>query len=139
MTAAEDAILPLLAIQSHPSLGLSKPFDLKIPASPTLTQQSLTITLPPTHTHLLIIPHVPVALTSRPYRLFVKVNDNRVSETVKPGVERRKDEPQFEARLERGVVTRIEVEVLAGSKEKRGGKEAVELERCGVFVHVLRG
>lgn len=58
---------------------------------------------------------------------------------MKPGVERRKDEPHFEARLERGAVTRIEVEVLAGSKERRGGKEAVELERCAVFVHVLRG
>ena len=61
-----------------------------------------------------------------------------MSETVKPGVERKKDEPHFEARLDRGTVTRIEVEVLAGSKEKKGGKEAVELERCSVFVHVLR-
>jgi len=104
-----------------------------------LTQQSLTITVPASHTHLLITPHVPVALTSRPYRLFVKVNDNRVSETVKPGMERDKSRPQFEARLTRGEVTRIEVEVLAGSAEKKGGREVVELERDTVFVHVLKG
>jgi hypothetical protein len=97
------------------------------------------MTVPSTHYYFQITPHIPVGLTTRPYRLFVTVNGQRMSEYTKPGSERIKDHPLFEARLERGMVNRIEVEVLAGKGTVgKGGKEEVELERCSLFVHVMR-
>jgi hypothetical protein len=138
-TAGANSIMPSISISTHPQLGLSKPFRLKIPASNTLTQQSITVTVPSTHYYLQIVPHIPVALTGRPYRVFVVVNSTRQSEFIKPGAERDKTRPLFEARLERGGVNRIEIEVLAGKEKKNAsGKEEVELERCTVFVHVLK-
>jgi hypothetical protein len=138
-TAAADSILPSLTFATHPALSLSKPMNLTIPAHPRNTQQSVTVTVPSTHYYFQITPHVPVGLTNRPYRLFVTVNGQRVSEYTKPGTERIKDRPLFEARLERGMVNRIEVEVLAGkANATKGGKEEVELEKCTLYVHVLR-
>jgi hypothetical protein len=62
-----------------------------------------------------------------------------MSEYIKPGAERDKSRPVFEARLERGTVGRIEVEVLAGKGTVgKGGKEEVEWEKCTIFVHVWR-
>jgi len=67
------------------------------------------------------------------------VNGQRLSEYIKPGEERDKTHPVFEARLERGSVGRIEVEVLAGKGIKgKDGKEEVEWEKCTVFIHVMR-
>jgi hypothetical protein len=86
-----------------------------------------------------VVPHIPVGLTQRPYRVFVTVNGHRTSEIIKPGVERDKSKPTFEARLDRGTVGRIEVEVLAGKGPSgKGGKEEVEWEKCTIFVHVWR-
>lgn len=81
-----DALLPTITLSAHPSLSLPRPFRLFIPASPTLLQHSVTITLPSTHDYLQIVPHVPVALASppRPYRLFVTVNGVRLIEVAKP-------------------------------------------------------
>jgi hypothetical protein len=138
-TAAADSILPSLTFATHPALSLSKPMNLTIPAHSSNTQQSVTVTVPSTHYYFQITPHVPVGLTNRPYRLFVVVNGQRVSEYTKPGTERVKDRPLFEARLEKGMVNRIEVEVLAGKvNATKGGKEEVELEKCTLYVHVLR-
>lgn len=63
-----------------------------------------------------------------------------MSEYIKPGAERDKTHPLFEARLERGMVSRVEVEVMAGKGiVGKGGKEEVDWERVSIFVHVLRG
>ena len=105
-----------------------------------MTQQSVAITVPATHHYFQIVPHIPVGLTNRPYRLFVTVNGQRLSEVIKPGIERDKEKPVFEARVERGTVGRVEVEVLAGKGTVgKAGKEEVEWEKVTVFVHVLRG
>jgi hypothetical protein len=139
ITAAADSVLQSLAFATHPALGLPKPMTVTIPAHPTNTQQSVTVTVPSTHYYFQITPHIPVGLTNRPYRLFVMVNGLRMSEYIKPGTERVKDRPVFDARLERGIVNRIEVEVLAGKGTLgKGGKEEVDLEKCTVFVHVMR-
>lgn len=112
---------------------------MKIPAHHTATQQSIALTVPYTHQYFQVVPHIPVGLTQRPYRVFVTVNGQRMSETIKPGVERDKSRPIFEARLERGIVGRIEVEVLAGKGPSgKSGKEEVEWEKCTIFVHVWR-
>lgn len=122
---------------------------MSIPASNKLISQSLTVSLPYAHTSLQITPHIPVALTQRPYRIFVTVNGQRMTEVVRQGVAVSNDRsrPIYEGRLERGTVNRIEVEVLAakelgrsstGAGGLREAKEGVDMERCTVFVHLLR-
>ena len=149
ISGAKDALLPQLTLQSHPQLHLPRPIAVTIPASNRLTHQSITLSLPSAHHYLQVIPYLPVALSNRPYRIFVSVNGTRTVEVVRPGGlgERDKTRPLFEARLERGRVNRIEVEVLAGKDGGRGtatvvngvgGKEGVEWERCTIFVHSLK-
>lgn len=59
------------------------------------------------------------------------------------GVEsgKKKGEPVFEAKLVGGV-NRIEVEIVAEKVDKEGeaegGKDAVEVEKCTVFLHLAR-
>ncbi|RDI89645.1 hypothetical protein Vi05172_g691 [Venturia inaequalis] len=134
-----SSILPDVTLITHPALKLAKPLTVKIPAHATTTQQSITLTVPFTHQYFQVVPHLPVGLTQRPYRVFVTVNGQRMSEAIKPGAERDKSRPIFEARLERGTVGRIEVEVLAGKGPSgKSGKEEVEWEKCSIFVHVWR-
>jgi hypothetical protein len=117
-----------------------KPFNARIPASSTSLHQSVTFALSGADYFLQVTPHIPVGLTNRPYRLFVTLNGSRISETIKPAVtERDKTRPQFEARLDRGVVNKIEVEILAGkASEAAGEKDEVEWEKLTCFVHCLR-
>ena len=84
-------------------------------------------------------------MLSRAYRIWVHVDGRRVS--ARPVQEGEKRGMMFEARLERGTVGRIEVEVLAEKAKVRGmeeedeeeGKEAmVEREKVTAFVHVVR-
>lgn len=70
-----------------------------------------------------------------------------MSPQIRPGEEQDKSRPVYEARLERGTVGRIEVEVLAEKAagnvngvagEKKEGKDEVDREKVSVFVHVMR-
>ncbi|EOD51898.1 Bromodomain containing protein [Neofusicoccum parvum] len=159
-----DALLPNVAIHSHPALKLQRPFKFNIPASATLTQQSITISLPGTHSSIQVKPYVPVAQTQRPWRLFVTVNNTRISEVYQPPTQaqqqqpnasgspekqqpqppREKGHPLFEARLQPGV-NRIDIEVVAGTApmQVRGQpvpkeRDAVEMEKCTVFVNLMK-
>ncbi|KAL0257352.1 hypothetical protein SLS55_008163 [Diplodia seriata] len=159
-----DALLPNIAIHSHPALKLSRPFKFNIPASKSLSQQSITMSLPSSHSSIQIKPVVPVAQTQRPWRLFVNVNNTRISEVYQPPTQqqqqqqpnssgspekpqqqaREKGHPIFEARLQPGV-NRIDVEVIAGTApmQVRGQpvpkeRDAVEMEKCTVFVNLMR-
>lgn len=118
------------------------------------------MTLPHNLNYVQIVPHVPVALTGRLYRLFVTVNNTRVLEVnrIPPsgsinganGVEggKEKGKPLFEGKLIPGSVNRIEVECIAEKELKKGDnkkngdvkdpKELVELEKCTIFLHVMR-
>ena len=99
---------------------------------------------------------MPIALTNRLYRLFVIVNGNKTFEVnrvpVTAGVNgsgeaaayeggKKKGEPVFEAKLVGGV-NRIEVEIVAEKVAKDGetvsGKDAVEIEKYTVFLHLAR-
>lgn len=151
-----DAVLPNITINSHPALKLSRPFRFNIPASPTLTQQSITISLPGTHSSIQIKPYVPVAQTQRPWRLFVTVNNTRISEVYQPPTltqqpsssnsggspekqqqppqqqqPREKGHPLFEARLQPGI-NRIDVEVIAGTAPMQVRGQPVPKERDSV-------
>jgi hypothetical protein len=127
-------------LSTHPALSLTKPFKARIPASATSLHQSVTFSLSGSHYYLQLTPHIPVGLTNQPYRLFVTVNGTRLSEIVRPASgERDKTKPLFEARLDRGSVNKIEVEVLAGKAGvKSGEKDDVEWEKLTCFIHCLR-
>jgi len=137
--AASEALLPSILLNTHPLLNLQKPWAYSIPASRDSTQQSLTLTLPSTHHYLQIIPHIPVALTTRLYRLFVTVNNTKMLEVTRQDGQKEKGRPFYEGKLVQGV-NRIEVEVVAEKeKGKKGGdKGDVEGEKCTIFVHLMR-
>jgi hypothetical protein len=130
-------ILPTMKIATHPGLHLDVPYSYVIPASDTTLHSSMTFTLPTTHHVLHLVPHIPVAATTRLFRLFVTVNGIRQPEYVRPGIERDKERPLYEARLDIGAVNRIEVELLAGGLMKNG-KEEIQWEKMLVFVHVRK-
>jgi len=158
-TAIADALIYSLLITSHPSLALPNPFTHHLPASPLLSHHLLTLTLPYTHSILQFEPSLNPSLggttsttpshhtngkyTSptverRPYKLFVLVNGQRVQANFLPGQARL----QYDVRLGVGM-NRVEVECVAlavGEKQASPGTrgEALEVERIGVFINVLR-
>lgn len=115
------------------------------------------MTIDSSHSYLQVTPKVPIALTGRLYRLFVTVNGNRTLEVNRvpvtagingaspgPGYEggKKKGEPVFEAKLVGGV-NRIEVELVAEKEHKtptesKDPKEQVEVEKCTIFLHLMR-
>jgi len=124
-------------IATHPALPLVKPFSVKIPASTKSLHQSVAFSLPASHYYLHITPDIPVGATHRPYRLFVTVNGTRLSEQLKAGYERDKCRPLFEARLDRGQVHKIEVEVLAAKANAKTGRD-LQWEKITCLAHIMR-
>lgn len=165
----DEALIPKITISTHPALNLPKPYTTTIPANKQKANYSVTINLPPTHSYLQIVPFIPVALTSRLYRLFVMVNGNKTLEVnrvpVTAGINgastgastgagtgaaalayeggKKKGEPLFEAKLVPGV-NRVEIEIIAEKDKKakgvegKEGKEQVDIEKCTIFVHLMR-
>ncbi|KAF2729125.1 Bromodomain-containing protein [Polyplosphaeria fusca] len=157
LKSTNEALIPNITLNTHPAISLPKPFTVSIPASKQKTTHSVTISLPHSHSYLQVIPRVPVALTGRLYRLFVLVNGNKTFEVnripVTAGINgntggagyeggKKKGEPVYEAKLIGGV-NRIEVEVIAekdkkGKPESKEPKEHVEVEKCTIFVNLMR-
>ncbi|KAF2835544.1 Bromodomain-containing protein [Patellaria atrata CBS 101060] len=141
-----NSILPSLSLTTSPLCGLPRPWNHTIHALPTKVQQSITLSLPPTHHAVQIVPTVPVALTDRPYRLFVTVNGARLMETHRTQEDKNKEKgrPLFDGRLQAGV-NRIEVEVIAATAAPppRGSgikpqEEKIEWEKMTVYVNLMR-
>jgi hypothetical protein len=154
----DEALIPKITLNTHPALNPSKPWSVQIPANKQKTMYSATMVVAPANSYIQVIPKVPIALTSRMYRLFVTVNGNKTLEANRvpvtagingtspgPGYEggKKKGEPLFEAKLVAGV-NRIEVEIVAEKDRKgqpEGGsakKEDVEIEKCTIFLHLPR-
>ncbi|CAN9189954.1 unnamed protein product [Alternaria alternata] len=154
----DEALIPKITLNTHPALNPSKPWSVNIPANKQKTMYSATMVVAPANSYIQVIPKVPIALTSRMYRLFVTVNGNKTLEANRvpvtagingtspsPGYEggKKKGEPLFEAKLAAGV-NRIEVEIVAEKDRKglpeSGGakKEDVEIEKCTIFLHLPR-
>ncbi|KAF1942646.1 Bromodomain-containing protein [Clathrospora elynae] len=152
-----EALLPKVSLNTHPALNLPKPWSVNVHAHKQKTAHSATIVAPSTNSYIQITPKVPIALTNRMYRLFVTVNGqktlevNRVPVTAgingtSPGsgyeAGKKKGEPVFEAKLNGGV-NRIEVEIIAekgrqDQPESGNAKDHVEIEKCTIFLHVMR-
>lgn len=105
-----------------------------------------------------MVPHLPVALTGRPWRTFYFLNGKPYSETPRVNQQmsngvpatyesgRKKGEPLYEAKLQPGVTNKIEIEVIA-EKDRKGRpvpenvkdfKELCDVEKCTIFVHFVR-
>ncbi|KAI1567426.1 Transcription factor chromatin remodeling, contains bromodomain protein [Pyrenophora tritici-repentis] len=154
----QEALIPSITLNTHPALAATAPWSVKILADKRKTAYSATMVVAPTNSYIQVIPRVPIALTSRMYRLFVTVNGNKTLEANRvpvtagingaspgPGYEggKKKGEPLFEGKLAAGV-NRIEVEIVA-EKERKGQvesgsakKEEVEIEKCTIFLHLQR-
>ena len=158
MIGHQEALIPSIALNTHPALNATPPWSVKILADKQKTSYSATMVVAPSNSYIQVIPRVPIALTSRMYRLFVTVNGNKTLEANRvpvtagingaspgPGYEggKKKGEPLFEAKLVGGV-NRIEVEIVAekdrkGQPESGGAKkEEVEIEKCTIFLHLPR-
>src|SRR5450432_1156390 len=97
-----------LSIATHPGLNISRHFRMDLAPSPTMTQQSITINLPPTHYYLQIKPTIAPALLERQHKLFVTSGTSRLQAMPAiPGHNVDTRNPLFEARLLPGV-NRIE-------------------------------
>ena len=154
-TGITQALIPKITIGTAPSLHLPKPFKLTIPANKTKAIQSVTVNLPPSHSHIHIVPYLPVALDGRPYRTFYTLNGKPHSEILRappmPGINgaarayegpKKKGEPLYDAKLNPGI-NRIEIEVIAekdrkGEPESKDPKDQVEIEKCIIFVNLMR-
>ena len=139
--AAEDSILPLLTISTHPTLKVDNQFCFHFPASDTQTQISKIVTFPAQNNIIQIEPSLAPSIDLRPYRLFVTVNGQRMTQKRRPITNMQEpSRPLFEAKLNYGV-NPIEVEVVAAVAAKVGpknGTEHLEVEKMTIFAHVLR-
>lgn len=154
----DEALIPKITLNTHPALNLAKPWSVSVHASKQKMTHSATIAVSATHSYIQITPQVPIALTTRLYRLFVTVNGNRTLEVNRvpvtagingsspgPGYEggKKKGEPVFEAKLIGGV-NRIEVEIVAEREQKDGDgvrekeKDQIEVEKSTIFLHLMR-
>ena len=138
---ATDALISNLTIATHPALKLDNHFHLDIPPSPTLSQQSVTITLPATHFCLEITPTITANLAHRQSKIFVTVNN---SQRLHPRPMKAEDmdsrRPLYDARVIPGV-NRIDVEMIAGPPRgtpKVGTGQDIELEKITIFLNLLR-
>lgn len=132
-----DALLADVKIATHPQLKIPVPFSLSIPPHATLSHQSTTVTLPPSHYFVQISPTLSKQLSAgQPYKVFVTVNGTRLTQrdTVfdATGTERRTH--MYEGSLAQGV-NRLEVEVAAAKEDGKG----LDVEKTTVFVNLMRG
>lgn len=138
---ASNAMITNLQISTHPGLHLTRHFNLNVPASSTVAQQSVTINLPSTHYYLQLKPSIAPTLMERQYKLFVTSGSQRLIAMPQiPGQPIDHVRPLFEARLLPGV-NRIEVELIAalpkGVAKPPDGQD-MELEKITVFANLLR-
>lgn len=134
-----DALIANLNVSTHPGLNIKDHLSLDIPASPTHTQQSRTITVPYTHFFLRITPTVSSSLMHRPSKTIVSCGNNRLEPTRQTG-EPDPRRPVYETRLVPGVNS-IEVEIIAGPPRgapKVGSGQDIEFEKITVFVHLQK-
>ena len=138
---ASDALFSNLNISTHPGLKLDRPFQLDIPPSSTATQQSVTINLPSTHFFLRLRPTLALSLTTRPSKIFVTANMQRLNPIPERPEETNVSKPLYEARVATGSINRIEIEIVAGTPRgapKTGNGPEIEMEKITLFVNLTK-
>ena len=121
-------------------LRIGRPFRLEVPPSDTLSQQSVTVNLPSTHTYLRIIPTMSSSTSNRQRKIFITASGQRLNPL--PPIPNHSDpnKPMYDVRLNAGV-NRVEVEMIAGplrGTPKVGSGPDIDLEKISLFVNLLR-
>ncbi|CEO58520.1 hypothetical protein PMG11_03239 [Penicillium brasilianum] len=133
---ASSALIRNVQIITHPSLSLKVGLSLDIPPSATLSQQSITINLPASHSLLTIRPTVVSGTAQRHVKIVAHVGMQRLHPSAADTSGLAYDIP-----LHPGT-TKVDLEAIAGPARgvpKTGppGSE-IDYERVTVFLNLLR-
>lgn len=133
---ASSALIRNVQIITHPSLSLKVGLSLDIPPSATLSQQSITINLPASHSLLTIRPTVVSGTAQRHVKMVAHVGMQRLHPSAADTSGLAYDIP-----LHPGT-TKVDLEAIAGPARgvpKTGppGSE-IDYERVTVFLNLLR-
>jgi len=143
IAAATDALIPNLNVRTHPlapNIPKNTHFNLDIPASETLTQQSVTFSLPSTHSILRITPTLAATTSQRQTKVIVSTNGTKSNPVHMRAEDTDPRRPQHDVRIMPGILNRIEVEMIAGPARgtpKIGTGMDIELERITMFVNMF--
>ena len=128
-----------LGFASHPGLNISRHFRMDLPASATLTQQSITVNLPAMYYYVQIKPVISPSLLERQHKVFVTCGSRLHALPVIQGQPIDHRNSVYDARLHPGV-NRIEVEIIAalpkGTKPINGLD--YEIEKITIFANLMK-
>ncbi|KAJ5628356.1 hypothetical protein N7490_010584 [Penicillium lividum] len=132
---ANSALIRNVQILTHPSLSLKDNFRLDIPPSSKLSQQTITIPLPPSHHLLTIRPTLMVGTAQRQVKVVALMGMQRLHPTGDAST------LAYDIQLHAGT-TKVDLEAIAGPargapKSGPPGSE-VDYERVTIFFNLLR-
>ncbi|KAJ5491559.1 hypothetical protein N7539_003126 [Penicillium diatomitis] len=133
---ARSALIRNVHVFTHESLNLNHSFNVHFPASNTLTQHSMTITLPATHNLVTIKPTVMQSSEQRHVKLVARVGMQRLHQSA--------NDPTgmtFDLPLPPGLTT-VHLEAIAGPERgvARIGPSGsdIDYERVTIFFQLLQ-
>ena len=132
---ANSALIRNVRILTHPSLSLQEDFCLDIPPSPTLSQQTITIHLPPSHHLLTVRPTLAAGTAQRQVKIVAMIGMQRLHPSGDAST------LAYDIELHPGT-TKVDFEAISGPargapKSGPPGSE-VDYERVTIFFSLLR-
>ncbi|KAJ5806150.1 uncharacterized protein N7503_003752 [Penicillium pulvis] len=132
---ANSALIRNVQILTHPSLSLKEDFRLDIPPSSTLSQQTITIPLSPSHHLLTVRPTLTASTAQRQVKVVAMMGTQRLHATGDAST------LAYDIQLQPGT-TKVDLEAIAGPargapKSGPPGSE-VDYERVTIFFNLLR-
>ncbi|KAJ5986834.1 hypothetical protein N7451_011199 [Penicillium sp. IBT 35674x] len=132
---ANSALIRNVQILTHPSLSLREDFCLDVPPSSTLSQQTITIPLPPSHHLLTVRPTLTASTAQRQVKVVALMGTQRLHATGDAST------LAYDIQLHPGT-TKVDFEAIAGPargapKSGPPGSE-VDYERVTIFFNLLR-
>ncbi|KAJ5552920.1 hypothetical protein N7494_002298 [Penicillium frequentans] len=132
---ANSALIRNVQILTHPSLSLKEDFRLDIPPSSTLSQQTITISLSPSHHLLTVRPTLTASTAQRQVKVVAMMGTQRLHATGDAST------LAYDIQLHPGT-TKVDLEAIAGPargapKSGPPGSE-VDYERITIFFNLLR-
>lgn len=133
---ASSALMRNIQVATHPSLNLRHNLCLDIPPSSTLSQQNITITLPPSHHLLTVRPTLAASANERQMKLVALMGMQRLHPAGDAST------LAYDIQLHPGT-TKVDFEAISGPargvpKSGPPGSE-VDYERVTIFFNLLRG
>lgn len=129
------ALIRNVEVRTHASLSLRSNFCLDIPPSSLVSQQNITIHLPPSHGLLTLRPRLAASTGQRQVKMVALTGTQRLHSSGDPTM------PEYDIRLHPGM-TRVDLEAIAGPVKgvTRSGPPGsdVEYERVTVFLNLLQ-